>query len=136
VERTRVLVVDDNGMYRVHLGRFVSSQPDMEVVGFASDGGEAVSLASLMQPDVVLMDLCMPGLDGFDATQMVTATHETVKVIALTAHRSPDSEKRCLEAGAAAFIRKADVDERLLDLIRHLSTPKQGSPGTAEAEAQ
>jgi DNA-binding NarL/FixJ family response regulator len=122
VERTRVLVADDNSMYRAQLGRFVSSQPDMEVVGFATDGGEAVSLASLLRPDLVLMDLCMPGLDGFDATHMVTSTHAAVKVIALTAHRTPGSEARCLEAGASAFLRKADVDDQLLGLIRSLSS--------------
>jgi NarL family two-component system response regulator LiaR len=121
MQRTRVLVADDNGIYRAQLGRFVSSQPDMEVVGFASDGGEAVSLASLLRPDLVLMDLCMPGLDGFDATQTLASSHAEVKVIALTAHRAPDTEQRSLEAGAAAFLRKSDVDSRLLDVIRGLA---------------
>jgi DNA-binding NarL/FixJ family response regulator len=121
VDPTRVLVADDNEMYRAQLGRFVSSQPDMEVVGFASDGGEAVALASLLQPDLVLMDLCMPMVDGFEATQLVTSMHGAMKVIALTAHRASDSESRSLEVGASAVLRKADVDGRLLDLIRSLS---------------
>jgi NarL family two-component system response regulator LiaR len=120
-----VLVADDNGIYRAQLGRFVSSQPDMEVVGFASDGGEAVCLTSLLNPDLVLMDLCMPGLDGFDATKLLASYPKAAKVIALTAHRSPDTEQRCLDAGASAFIRKADVDGRLFDVIRSLT---QGGP--------
>lgn len=131
VERTRIVVADDNGIYREQLGRFVSSHPDMEVVGYASDGAEAVCMASLLHPHLVLMDLCMPGIDGFDATGMVTSAHEDVKVIALTAHRSPESEARCLEAGAAAFIRKADVDDRLVAIIRSLRA-QGGSAGATE----
>jgi DNA-binding NarL/FixJ family response regulator len=114
-------VADDNEMYREQLGRFVSSQPDMEVVGFAADGGEAVALASLLQPDLVLMDLCMPMVDGFEATQLVTSAHRDVKVIALTAYRTTGPVSRCIEAGASAFIRKSDVDGQLLDLMRSLS---------------
>lgn len=118
VERTRVLVADDNGVYRVQLGRFLASHPDMEVVGYASDGLDAVRLASLLQPDVVLMDLCMPECDGFDATRALKVAREDVNVIALTAHRTPDVEQRSIEAGAAAFLSKSDVDRKLIELIR------------------
>jgi len=137
VEPTRVLVADDNEMYRAQLGRFVSSQPDMEVVGFASDGGEAVCLASLLQPDFVLMDLCMPVLDGYDAIQMVTSTYEAVKVIALTAHRTPGSESRCIEVGASAFLRKSDVDSQLIEMIRGLAGASPGPvyPGPPPGQA-
>jgi len=118
---TRVLVADDNGTYGILLSRFVASQPDMEVVGLASDGREAVQLTSLLRPDLVLMDLCMPGLDGFEVTRVLTDTQHDVKVIALTAHRTPDAEQRCLDAGACGFLRKADVDGQLLAMIRGLS---------------
>lgn len=118
--RTRVLVADDNITFGALLSRFVSSQPDMEIVGMATDGGEALRLAALFEPDVVLMDLCMPGLDGFAATRALSETHRAIKVIALTAHRADDSENRVMKAGARAFVRKADVDSRLVDVIHSL----------------
>jgi len=120
MERTRVLIADDNGTYGAVLSRFISSQHDMEVVGLASDGGEAVHLASLLQPDVVLMDLRMPVLDGFETTRVLVATHRDVKVIGLTAQWGSDAARRCIEAGAIAFLHKADVDSELLGLIRTL----------------
>jgi len=126
VGRTRVLVADDNGTYGVLLTRFVAAQPDMEIVGLATDGGEAVHLASLLNPDLVLMDLCMPGLDGFEATRVLSATHGDIKVIALTAHRTDDTEQLIREAGASGFIRKADVDSRLIDMIRCLVAGGEG----------
>lgn len=115
-----MLVADDNKDYGVLLSRFVASQPDMEVVGLASDGGEAVDLVSQLDPDVVLMDLCMPGVDGFQAMRALSAIDRDVKVIAITAHRSDDFESRSLDEGACAFIRKADVDRRLVDVIREM----------------
>jgi len=121
VVRTRVLVADDNDTYGVLLSRFISSQGDMEIVGLATDGGQAVHLATLLQPDLVLMDLCMPGLDGLEATRVLSDTHRGIKIIALTAHRSDDIELRCLHAGASGFLRKADVDSQLLDIIRGLA---------------
>ncbi len=137
--RTRVLVADDNEIYRQQIGRFVSSQADMEVVGLASDGGETLRLVSELEPDFVLMDLRMPGIDGIEATRMLASTHHDIRVIALTAHISDDSEQRSLEAGARAFIRKADVDSRLLDVIRGLAAsdrqviPPGPDGGTAPA---
>jgi CheY-like chemotaxis protein len=120
-ERTRVLVADDNGTYGALLSRFVQSQPDMEFVGLVSNGGDAVQVASVLRPDVVLMDLCMPGLDGFEATRVLSDTLQGVKVIALTAHREADSEQRVRDAGAVAFIRKSEVDAQLLETIRGLT---------------
>jgi len=120
MERTRVLVADDNGAYGAILGRFVASQPDMEVIGLASDGGEALHLVSRLQPDVVLMDLRMPVLDGFEATRLLATRHSDVKVIGLSAQCGDDCARRCIEAGARAFIHKADVDSDLIGLIRAL----------------
>lgn len=129
VARTRVLVADDNDLYGALLARFVSSQPDMEVVGLATDGGQAIELAERLRPDLVVMDLCMPVLDGIEATRALSATRHAHKVIALTAHATPDSERRCLEAGATAYLRKADADQRLVDLIRSLIEQPKDPPG-------
>lgn len=121
-----MLVADDNETYGVLLSRFVASQPDMEVVGLATNGGEAVHLATLLHPDLVLMDLCMPGIDGFDATRVLSETNRDIKVVALTAHHTGETEQRCREAGARAFLRKADVDALLLDVIRGLAGHEVG----------
>jgi DNA-binding NarL/FixJ family response regulator len=118
-----VLVVDDNEMYGAMLSRFVASYPDIEVVGRAGNGGEAIAMVSLLEPDMVLMDVCMPGIDGVAATRAVTSMRHPAKVILLTAHRSPDSEQVCLSAGASGFLRKSDADSRLIDLIRRISAP-------------
>ena len=117
----RVLVADDNEMYGAMLSRFVASHPDIEVVGRACNGGEAIAMTSMLEPDMVLMDVCMPGIDGIDATRAVTAMRRPAKVILLTAHDAADSEQMCLNAGASGFLRKADADAQLMDLIRSLS---------------
>lgn len=119
---TRVLVADDNEAFGATLGRFVAVHQDMLVVGRASDGNEALSMTESLAPDVVLMDLFMPGLDGFEATRILAHTHPDVSVVALTAQRSADSERRSLEAGARAFVPKVEADVRLIELIRTLAS--------------
>lgn len=124
-------------MYGDLLSRFVSSQPDMEIVGIASDGDEAVHLASLLGPHVVLMDLCMPALGGMEATRVLADTQSQIKVIALTAHREADSMRRSMEAGARAFLCKADVDAQLLATIRDVHARTESVRDTASGgEAQ
>ena len=120
MERKRVLVADDSDSYGALLSRYLSSQPDVDVVGLANDGSEAVRLASMLHPDLVVMDLCMPGMDGFEATRALREAEPAVKVIALTAYGAGDSERRSIEAGAAAFLPKAEVDRKLIELIRRL----------------
>ena len=138
LERMRVLVADDNEMYGAMLSRFVASHPDIEVVGLASNGGEAIAMAHLLEPDMVLMDVCMPGIDGIDATRAVTAMDRPAKVILLTAHRAPDSEQLCMNAGASGFLRKADADAQLIDLIRSLSAsaPEAECPSSSGNEPE
>lgn len=121
MERIRVLVADDNGVYGGLLSRFLTSQPDMTVVGVASGGREAVSMADSLEPEVVLMDLSMPDVDGFEATRLLGATHPTMKVIAISAQRSDDNGRRSLEAGAAAFVPKDRIDTDLVGTIRDLT---------------
>ena len=121
VEPMRVLVADDNGLYGAQLSRFVASHAGIEVVGLATSGGEAIAMALLLEPDMVLMDVCMPGIDGIDATRAVTAMRRPAKVILLTAHGASDAERLCLSAGASGFVRKADADAQLIDLIRSLN---------------
>jgi DNA-binding NarL/FixJ family response regulator len=122
MRQTRVLVADDNEGFGVSLGRFVSAHSDMVVVGRAATGGEAVSMTESLCPDVVLMDLYMSGMDGFEATRVLADTHPEVKVVVMTGHRAADNESRSREAGAKGFVLKADADTRLIGLIRGLHT--------------
>jgi DNA-binding NarL/FixJ family response regulator len=136
LERLRVLVADDNEMYGAMLARFVASHPELKVVGSVRDGGEAIAMASLLQPDVVLMDVFMPGMSGVEATRALAAMNTPAKVIALTAHRAPDTEELCLGAGASAFLLKADVDLKLLDVICGLAVPTAGAEPTVATEGR
>ena len=121
MRQTRVLVADDNDSFGAVLGRFVAVHGDMVVVGRASSGQEAVAMTDALMPDVVLMDLYMTGMDGFEATRVLSATHPEVKVVAITAHRSAETERLSLEAGARAFLNKTDADTLLIDVIRGLA---------------
>ncbi len=121
MRQTRVLVADDNESFGTVLGRFVAVHSDMLLVGRAASGQEAVAMTDALSPDVVLMDLYMTGMDGFEATRVLSATHPQVKVVAITAHRSVETERRSLEAGARAFLQKTDADTQLIDLIRGLA---------------
>jgi DNA-binding NarL/FixJ family response regulator len=119
--QTRVMVADDNEYFGTLLSRFVESQPDMAVVGFAKNGREAVAMAAVLRPDVVLMDLYMPDLDGFEATRLVSGADPAVAVVALTAQRAPDLEQRSIAAGARAFVHKPDAAGQLIDVIRGIA---------------
>lgn len=117
---TRVLIADDNVGYGTVLSRFVASQPDMEVVGLAADGRQAVLMAGVLQPDVVVMDLYMPELDGFEATRRLKRFIAAPQVVVLTAHQSGENRRLAEEAGADAFLIKREVDRGLVDVIGDL----------------
>jgi len=117
MDSTRVLVADDNVGYGSTLSRFIESQPGMEVVGLAANGREAVLMAGVLKPDVVLMDLYMPEVDGFEATRRVKACADAPRVVALTAHQSEENRRLALSAGADALLLKREVDLGLVDVI-------------------
>ena len=105
----RVLIADDQGMVRTGFTAFLSAQPDIEVVGEASDGLQAVEQAKRLQPDVVLMDIRMPELDGIEATRRVTSAEgddEPVRVIMLTTFDLNEYVYEALRAGASGFLLK------------------------------
>ncbi|MHB1340875.1 MAG: response regulator [Coriobacteriia bacterium] len=129
MRQTRVLVADDNDGFGALLERFVASHPDMDVVGRATDGREALAMTDSLAPDVVLMDLFMPRMDGFEATKILSNRHPDVSVVALTAHRSADNERLSREAGARAFVPKIDADARLIELIRGLASSEARGRG-------
>ncbi len=114
----RLLVADDHTMVRQGLTQICGAEPDMEVVGQAADGQEACRLAGLVQPDVVVMDINMPVLDGVQATRHISETSPRIGVIILTMYRQDQYVFEAIKAGARAYLLKdADSDE-LLRAIR------------------
>ncbi|MFF9085019.1 response regulator [Streptomyces sp. NPDC014991] len=116
----RVLLADDQALLRSAFRVLVDSEPDMEVVGEAADGAEAVRLAREHGPDVVLMDIRMPGTDGLAATRLISADPSLgqVRVVILTTFEVDDHVVQALRAGASGFLGKGSEPEELLNAIR------------------
>ena len=110
--KVRVLAVDDQRVVRDGLAMLLGLLPDVEVVGTASDGAEALDLAEQLRPDVILMDLRMPRVDGVEATRRLRASHPEVKVVVLTTYADDRSVIEALRAGALGYLTKdAGADE-------------------------
>jgi DNA-binding NarL/FixJ family response regulator len=116
----RVLLADDQALLRSAFRVLVDSEPDMEVVGEASDGAEAVRLAKQERADVVLMDIRMPGTDGLAATRMISTdpTLAHVRIVILTTFEVDDYVVQSLRAGASGFLGKGSEPDELLNAIR------------------
>lgn len=117
-ESIRLLVVDDQAIVRDGLVTVLSLVPDFEVVGEASDGGEAVRLAATLHPDVILMDLRMPGVDGVAATEQILAAHPATAVLVLTTHADDASILGALRAGARGYLTKDAGRAEVANAIR------------------
>ena len=115
---TRILIVDDHGIMRQGLKLLLEGQPGVAVVGETSDGRSAVTLAADLRPDVVLMDISMPGLNGIDATRQIRQSVPTARVIALTAHCDRGAVREILKAGAAGYVVKDSVFDEVEDALR------------------
>jgi NarL family two-component system response regulator LiaR len=114
----RVLLVDDHAVVRSGLGAFLLVYDDLELVGDAGGGEEAVRLCEKLQPDVVLMDLVMPGMDGAAATRVIRERWPHVQVVALTSFKEKDLVQGVLEAGAIGYMLKNVSADELADAIR------------------
>ncbi len=114
----RVAVVDDQELLRAGLVMLLESADDIEVVGQAGDGRAAIAIAGTARPDVMLMDIRMPGLDGIDATRSITAAPGGARVIMLTTFDEDELVYRALHAGASGFLLKETRPAELLDAIR------------------
>lgn len=116
----RVLIVDDHQVLRIGLGTFLENYDDVILVGEAANGQEAVNLSSRLQPDVVLMDLSMPVMDGMTATTLITRNLPQTRVIILTSTFSDEKKPEAFKAGAAAFLHKTVSSDILIKTIRNL----------------
>lgn len=114
----RVMVVDDHDVVREGITAFLRAFPDLELVGEARDGQEAVDLCGHMQPDVILMDIVMPVLGGVEATHQIREKYPQVKVIILTSFNDEDSVQRGLQAGAISYLLKNASIHEMSNAIR------------------
>lgn len=119
----KILLAEDHAVVRESIRESLSREPQFKVVGEASDGQEAVDLASKLQPDVILMDISMPGLNGIEATRQIKAVHPSVAVLILTAYDDEQYVFSVLSAGAAGYLLK---DVGVLDLIEAIKTVYNG----------
>ena len=114
----RVLLVDDQAVVRAGLRTILESQPDIQVIGEAADGAEALALTAALDPDVVMMDIRMPVLDGIKATRRLAESISRVHVLVLTTYGLDEYVYDALRAGAAGFLLKTDPPDRIIDAVR------------------
>jgi DNA-binding NarL/FixJ family response regulator len=126
------LIVDDQTLFRVGLARLLESDPRIEIVGEACDGAEAVQMAGSLKPDVVLMDLKMPNLDGTGATREIVAKHPEVKVLILTTFDADNHVIQALKSGASGYILK---NSKLESIVSSLLAIRSGERVMATAGA-
>jgi DNA-binding NarL/FixJ family response regulator len=117
-KKLNVLIADDHATVREGLRMIVDAEPDMHVVGIASDGADAVAQAQRSAPDVVVMDISMPGMNGWNATTQIVETCPGVKVVTLTRHIDTSHYKQLIEAGTSGYVLKQSPPSELVHAIR------------------
>ncbi len=116
--KIRILLADDHAMVRQGFRMILAAQPDMEIVGEAGNGREAVELAGELKPDVVVMDVAMPELNGIEATRRITDNAPRTRVLALSMYKDSVYVREILRAGARGFLLKDAIDRDLLAAVR------------------
>jgi DNA-binding NarL/FixJ family response regulator len=115
---TRILVVDDFVPWQHLVLRLLESETDLQIISSAVDGTEAVQKAEELQPDLILMDLCLPGIDGIQATRQIRIVAPGSKVLFLTDHSEPDIVQAAFDAGASGYVLKSDFSGDLIPGVR------------------
>jgi NarL family two-component system response regulator LiaR len=133
IRKIRLLVVDDQSIVRKGICALLEQVDDIDVVGEASDGDEAVALAKVLHPDVIIMDLVMPNMDGITAIRKILAQQPKIRIMALTSFVAEDKVFPAIKAGAMGYLLKDSEPEELIAAIRKLS---QGEPTLHPAVAK
>ena len=115
-----IIIVDDHEVVRAGLRAFMSTEADIEVVGEAANGREAVELVQVLQPDVILMDLVMPDMGGIEAIRQITQVNPQARIVALTSFSDDDKVFPAIKAGALGYVLKDTAPEELLQAIHHV----------------
>jgi DNA-binding NarL/FixJ family response regulator len=118
MESVRILIIDDHPIFRDGMSQLLESVPGFEVVGEGSSGDEAVRLAGDLSPDVILMDIGMPGMNGIEATRAVLEVRPSVRVLVLTMYEEPDSVFAALRAGARGYLLKDAESDDITRAVR------------------
>src|SRR6266446_5847616 len=121
MKRTRILLADDHAVVRQGFKMLLGAQPDMEIVGEASNGREAAELAEALRPDIVVMDVAMPELNGIEATRRLAASAPHTRVIALSMHKDSVYVREILRAGARGYLLKDAPAGDLLLAVRAIA---------------
>ena len=124
MNKLRVLLAEDHETVREGLRMIINREPDMEIVGEAADGREAVEKSARLRPQVVVMDISMPGLNGLKATRKLKATYPEVQVVALTRHNEGGYLQELLQAGASGYVLKQSSSDELIRAIRAVGSGK------------
>ena len=119
-DKIRILVVDDHAVVRQGITALLGLHPDIEMVGEAGDGQEAVEKARQLHPDVILMDINMPKMDGIQATRIIHSEFPYIRIIGLSIHDKEDQADQMIQAGASAYCTKDGSTDELLFAIRRL----------------
>jgi DNA-binding NarL/FixJ family response regulator len=114
----RVLVVDDHAFIRRGVNSILQAFPEWELVGEAENGQEAVRLADELRPEVIIMDVSMPVLNGIEATKIISRAHPEIKIVLLTLHDSAELLRSGFKAGARGYLLKSDAEQDLLKALR------------------
>ena len=118
MKKIRILLADDHAVLRAGIRALLEAQPDLEVIGEAGDGQTAVQRAREFQPDVVVMDIGMPGLDGLAATRQILASNPKIRILFLTQHENKEYILPALKLGAAGYVLKRAEGDELITAIR------------------
>jgi CheY-like chemotaxis protein len=118
-QKIRILIVDDHAMVREGIASILGQTPDIEVVGEAADGEQAIEQAQRQIPDVIVMDVSMPGMSGIEATRIIHEAQPEIRIIGLSMYEEADRAEAMHKAGAAAYLSKGGPAEELLAAIRN-----------------
>lgn len=119
--KLRILLADDHEPFRLRLRELLRNNPDFELVGEAENGEEAVRLAAELKPDIIIMDVVMPRLNGLEATRLIISEFPSIKVIALTLHGDSGFRRAMLDAGASTYLLKDNVVHELPGVLRSVA---------------
>jgi DNA-binding NarL/FixJ family response regulator len=117
---TKVLLVDDHALFREGIRALLATEPDIEVVGEAADGKQAIELAAKLSPDIIVMDLVMPGMNGMQAAQQLHTEYPDIKVLILSMYDDDEYVCQILKAGASGYVLKRAASDDLLRAIREV----------------